>query len=431
MMTAMMPSDPLRPCPANPRYFSHADGLPVYLTGSHHWDNLVDNDERPGEFDFEAYLDRLESWGHNFIRLWAQWAWVRPLHPCPYLRPGPGTARDNLPRFDLSRFNPEYFDRLRQRVERAGQRGLYVSVMLFQGWSLRNYGEGNPWPFHPYHRDNNVNGVSGDPENLGEGGAVHSLANPEVTRLQERYAERVVEAVGDFPHVLYEISNESPRESLPWQMHMLEHLRQVETRRQLQHPIGMTAPYGGGANLELLAGPADWISPDHRGGFRRAPPPATGNKVILLDTDHLWGIGGDRKWVWKSLTRGYNPLYMDPLQDHPAHGEVRRALGEARAFAARLDLASLVPLGGRSSSGYCLASLAEGQEEMLVYLPFGRGASITLSRKGTEFEVEWLHPETGERSDGTAVRCRTRHRFRSPYTGDSLLYLRSPGLARS
>src|SRR5829696_3141270 len=48
--------------PDNPRYFSDG-GRPVYLTGSHHWDVLLDNGERPGGFDFEGYLNRLESWG--------------------------------------------------------------------------------------------------------------------------------------------------------------------------------------------------------------------------------------------------------------------------------------------------------------------------------------------------------------------------------
>lgn len=42
--------------------------------------------------------------------------------------------------------------------------------------------------------------------------------------------------------------------------------------------------------------------------------PANGHKVILSDTDHLWGIAGSREWVWKSFLRGLNPLFMDPYQ---------------------------------------------------------------------------------------------------------------------
>ena len=61
-------------------------------------------------------------------------------------------------------------------------------------------------------------------------------------------------------------------------------------------------------------------NPDAERGFdyRHNPPTADGRKVILTDTDHLWGIGGDVPWVWKSFLRGLNPLFMDPYkQDIP------------------------------------------------------------------------------------------------------------------
>ncbi|HET9227417.1 MAG TPA: DUF4038 domain-containing protein, partial [Thermoanaerobaculia bacterium] len=119
----------------NPRYFSDG-GRAVYLTGSHHWDVLQDNGERPRGFDFEGYLDRLDAWGHNFFRLWTHEAWTHEIHPTVYLKTGG--------RFDLTRFNPEYFERLRKRTERARQRGFYVAVMLFNGWSIHDNGEGNP-----------------------------------------------------------------------------------------------------------------------------------------------------------------------------------------------------------------------------------------------------------------------------------------------
>ena len=56
-----------------------------------------------------------------------------------------------------------HFDRLRTRVRKAGERGIYVSVMLFQGWSsAKGWLGGTPWRGHPYHPDNNVQGWSGN-----------------------------------------------------------------------------------------------------------------------------------------------------------------------------------------------------------------------------------------------------------------------------
>ena len=47
-----------------------------------------------------------------------------------------GTAKDGKPKFDLDSFDQAYFDRLRERVIAAGSEGIYVSVMLFEGFSL-------------------------------------------------------------------------------------------------------------------------------------------------------------------------------------------------------------------------------------------------------------------------------------------------------
>jgi len=71
---------PLRVHPDNPRYFTNGTKTPdgslkaIYLTGSHTWYNLQDSGTigKPlTRFDYDAYLNMLESWGHNFMRMWA------------------------------------------------------------------------------------------------------------------------------------------------------------------------------------------------------------------------------------------------------------------------------------------------------------------------------------------------------------------------
>ena len=144
---------PLRVCEANPRYFTDGSGKAIYLTGSHTWYNLVDigPSDPPPPFDFPACLDWMKKLNHNFIRMWtwelATWNTEansnkneNRLHysaPQPYARTGPGNALDGKPKFDLKKYDPEYFKRLRSRVEAAGRQGIYVSVMLFEGWGLQ------------------------------------------------------------------------------------------------------------------------------------------------------------------------------------------------------------------------------------------------------------------------------------------------------
>lgn len=438
---------PLRVHRGNPRYFAGTDGRAVLLTGSHTWSNLQDNgtSDPPPRFDYGKYLDFLVAHNHNFFRLWsweqAKWTaeidgdyWIGPM---PYLRTGPGLARDGKPKFDLTRFDQAYFDRLRERVREAGRRGIYVSVMLFDGWSIEEKGKGkmNPWEGHPFHADNNVNGIDGDLDGDGQGSEVHTLAAPAITAIQEAYVRKVVETVGDLDNVLYEISNESPVGSEPWQYHMIRYIKDLEARRSKRHPVGMTVSWPNGSNAELFDSPADWISPN---GGTSDPPVADGSKVILDDTDHLCGICGDPAWVWKSFMRGRNPIFMDPYDgkaiglgapddfdpDEARWVGIRRNMGYALAFASRVDLGSMVPRGDLASSRYCLANAVASGAEYLVYLPSGGSVEVDLSATPGALEVEWFSPATGTSVPGYRVTGGATRTFTAPFRGDAVLYLR-------
>jgi len=419
---------PLRVHPTNPCWLAGADGRAVFLTGSHHWDVLVDNGERPGTFDFDGYLDKLIEWGHSCVRMWAHEAWVHELSHSPWLRTGPGNAADGGLRYDLERFDGEYFARLRERVARAGERGLYVVVMLFNGWSLRDNGDGNPWPRHPFHVDNNRNGVDGDTDDRGDGDDVHSLRVPAINALQRLYVERVVEAVGDLDCVLWEISNESPGSSRDWQRHLLRHLRACDAARgaaagKAAHPVGLTSCFPGGDNRDLFASPADWASPNRHGGWMGTPPANDGEKVVLLDTDHLWGIGGDAAWVWRAFLCGHQPLYMDPLDEHGERAAARKAMGVARRLADRVGLETVAPRPELASSGCCLASIGERCETIVSWAPRGR-VRLDLRAVPGAFTGEWVHPVSGATAPAT-VSGGAPVRAAAPWRGDAALVLRA------
>jgi hypothetical protein len=415
---------PLKVCPENPRYFCNPAGEAVYLTGSHNWNNLKDGGEYdpPPVFDFANYLDFLVSHNHNFIRLW-NWELTKSENhysgPFPWVRTGPGMALDGKLRFDLHRFNQAYFDRLRARVIAAGNRGIYVSVMLFEGWGLQEW----RWDGHPFNASNNINGVDGDINHDGRGTEVDTLLGPTVTRIQETYVRKVIDSVNDLDNVLYEIANEAGPYSTAWQYHMIRYVKAIEASKPKQHPVGMTFQWNGGLNGALFSSPADWISPGREtSSYRTDPPPAAGNKVILVDTDHLWGIGGDSDWVWKSFTRGLNPLYMDDLQPVESREKVRLAMGHALAYANRMDLLKMVPHGELASSGYCLA---QPGVEYLAYAPEGGAVVMQLGETSVDFRVEWFSPKSGEVYEGGMVRGWHLVAFRAPFSGPTLLYLRS------
>ena len=142
----------------------------------------------------------------------------------------------------------------------------------------------DPWRGHPFNVRNNVNGIDGDPGRDGSGRATHTLDNERVTRLQEAYVRRVVDAIADQPNVLFEISNESTSGSMAWQNHMVAVIEAHERARSLHHPVGVSAEYPGGSNDDLLESAGTWIAPN---GSVDDPDAADGRKVVIADTDHL------------------------------------------------------------------------------------------------------------------------------------------------
>jgi len=441
---------PLRVHTENPRYFTDRSGSVVYLTGSHTCEVFQDNPaDGSAEFDFDKFLLFLQENNHNFLRLWI-WespgrSAVEPLSerfsPMPYLQTGPGFTLDGCPKYDLTQFNPEFFTRLRNRVEAAYQSGIYVGIQLFQGYSVAEKADttgGNPWHAHPYHKSNNINGIDGDPDNDDNGYETHTLRVSEITALQEAYVKKVIETVGDFENVLFEISNESHGASMEWQNHMAELIKTTEKSRKWQHPVWISYAFdpvqGSCSNQQLFESPADVISPGPDGAFRNDLALATGEKVILLDSDHLDQIENDALWVWKSFTRGHNPIYRDCYLQRSENGAmivtsafkpIRRALGDTRRYATRMDLAGMVPVDDTvtSSTRYCLAKPGN---EYLFFQPDTTPFSIKAEE--AKYRVEWYNPVTGITKRNGSIRLKSgRYQVSPPWKGSAILYLKKRG----
>jgi hypothetical protein len=440
---------PLRVHPTNPRYFTDGSGRAIFLTGSHTWGNLQDytyaTAHSPPPLDFDAYLAFLKAHNHNVFRLWAWESAFNPnakagsisYDPMPYQRPGPGMARDGKPKFDLTRFNQGYFDRMHARVRAAGDAGIYSSVMLFNGFSIEGKGNvgGDPWQGHPLNPANNINGLDGG----GPAGA-HTLANRAVTVIQEAYVRKVIDTVNDCDNVLYEVANEdtaSPADTA-WQIHFINFIRTYESTKGKQHPVGMTSQWPGPSDPTLRMSPADWISPQAR------LPASDGRKVILNDTDHsfFWiglkeaGPDAQRAWVWQNFMWGSQCLFMDPYLDpshdpgrnNPAGGRpdpywetLRKAMGQARTFANRINLAAMVPHDDMASTRFCLA---DPGWEYLVYLPDGGRVVVDLSGASGTFHVEWTSLAEGTTTMGDPIAGGAKRTFVAPARGDAVLYLR-------
>ena len=139
---------PLKALATNPNYFTDASGKAVYLTGSHTWNTLQDwgTNDLIQLLDFNAFVKMLVAHHHNFTLLWAtelptfhgfpSTAIFPPdfsVSPHPWQRTGPGIASDGKLKFDLTKFNQAYFNRLRDRVQQLNAAGFEPAT---SAWKL-------------------------------------------------------------------------------------------------------------------------------------------------------------------------------------------------------------------------------------------------------------------------------------------------------
>jgi hypothetical protein len=431
---------PLTVLKTNPRYFTDGSGKAIYLTGSHTWDafqSWLEGAPGPGGLgagkpvSFTAYLDVLQRHQHNFVRMWvADTAWSpitkAAIEPQPYVRTGPGTGADGGPKFDLSQFNQAYFDTLRSQVIAARDRGIYVSVMLFDGWGISEYRSAphnTTWNYHPFNAANNINGINGDPNNDGIGVEYHTLQIAAIKALQETYVRKVVDTVNDLDNVLYEICNESGNYSTEWQYHLISFIKSYEATKAKKHPVGMTFQYsdlGSGTNANLSNSPADWISPGTGGTYWDNPPPADGSKVVIPDTDHLNSTSSDATWIWRAFMRGLNPIVMD-WWNGTQWDPIRRAMGRTHMHATKINLSAMTPQTALSSTAYCLANIGS---EYLVYQPAKGKFTVDLKKAADDFNVEWFDISIEKAIAGEAIKGGGVQEFTPPGDGPMLLHLK-------
>ena len=436
--------------PANHRYFTDGSGKAIYLTGSHTWSNLSDRGTlSPPKvaFDYTAYINWMVSHNFNFMRLWTAelpdsdnkgdpyenfvglpWKWSRT---------GPGYANDGGLKFDLAQLDPNYYQRMRSRIITAGNNGIYVSVMLFNGFQWQF--ETNPKDGNPFQSTDNINAVSCPATCPTDSSQMPS----EVWTYEQAYIRKVVDTVNDLDNVLYEVSNETGAPySSSWQANVVDFIRQYEATKPKQHPVGMTSQWKGGSDLTLYKSAADWISPSDR------LPMGDGTKVIINDTDHSYGWpdlkrngkSAQRAWVWQNFTLGNNILFMDPylvvwpLRNSPVGSTadpnigakpdnywdvIRDAMGSTLTYANRMNLVAMTPQPSLCSTHYCLTNPGD---EYLVYQ--SSPGTFTLNLLAGTYQYEWLNPSTNRIVlSGSLPVSDGNHVFSPPFRGDAVLYL--------
>ena len=158
--------------------------------------------------------------------------------PLPWMRTGPGLATDGGLKFDLTKFEQAYFDRLRARAQALNAAGIYAGIYLFTGEFLLQFrftADG-----YPFTGLNNVNGID-DGYHGGTGlSAVSSItmtAPNAITEYQDAYVKRVIDELNDLPNVLWIVSEEAPMNSRWWNSHLISLIKEYEKENAISIPL--------------------------------------------------------------------------------------------------------------------------------------------------------------------------------------------------
>jgi hypothetical protein len=204
-------AEPIRLHPKNPHYFLFRGKAVALITSGEHYGAVINAD-----FDYHKYLTALAAAGLNYTRLFG--GSYREVSAKSFgierntLAPAPGRfvapwAASGTPgyqgggnKFDLDRWDPEYFARLHDFLSEADKRGIVVEVTLFSS----HYQE-MQWKVSALNPANNVNRV--EPIDWKK---LHTLENGNILGYQERYTRKLVREANEFDNVIFEIQNE------PW-----------------------------------------------------------------------------------------------------------------------------------------------------------------------------------------------------------------------
>lgn len=235
---------PIRIHPQNPKYFVFRGKPTFLLTATEHYGSVVN---RP--FDFDKYLndvvDKRMTMTRTFLLFREIASDKNPASPCkpkaedyiaPWPRTGPGNALDGQPKFDLEKWNPEYFDRLHRFLKLASERGIVVELTL-----LSNSYSPEVWALNPLRAENNIQGVGKI-----EWPEYTSLKAADVVASQLAHVRKIVQETASYDNVYYEICNEpgggwaghvTPADVDAWQAEMAKAVREEMPKAGREHLV--------------------------------------------------------------------------------------------------------------------------------------------------------------------------------------------------
>ena len=411
-----MTRQPIRLHPDNPHYFLFRGKPTVLITSGEHYGAVLNRD-----FKYRKYLETLQKLGFNLTRTFTG-VYCEPvgafgiqkntLAPaegkllCPWARSKQGGCANGGNKFDLTRWDPAYFRRLRDFLSEASKRGVVVELALFCPFY-----EDSMWRLSPMNAANNVNGIGKRKRT-----AVYTLRDTPLLAVQLAMVRKIVSELKDFDNLYYEICNEPyfGGVTLPWQRRVAETLVAAEKPFRNKHLIAQNIANGS----KRIVKPNPHVSIFN---FHYATPPEAVainyrlNKAIGDDETGFKGSGDGayRMEGWDFLLAGggvFDNLDYSFICGHedgsgrnraPGGGGpgLHKQLGILVKFINGFDFLRMRPDDSVIQSGVpakaTARALVEPGRAYAVYVRGGTQAPLTIELPSGSYKAEWVNTKTG------------------------------------
>jgi hypothetical protein len=418
---------PLSLHPDNSHYFLFRDKPAVLVTSGEHYGAVLNRD-----FDYVTYLNELQARKFNLTRTFSgvyrevpgsfgivdnTLAPAKGRFLCPWARSKVPGAGDGGNKFDLEKWDADYFGRLKDFIAEAGKRGIVVEFSLF----CTIYDE-KLWAVNPMNAANNVQGV-------GQVGRldVYTLKDKSLTAVQQSLVRKLVSELRDSDNLYYEVCNEPYFGGVTqaWTDRIVEVLRDAEKDLPAPHLIAQNIANGS----KKIDKPNPQVSIFN---FHYATPPdsvavnAKLGKVIGDDETGFRGTGDlpYRTEAWDFLMAGggvYSNLDYSFSCAHPDGSakvtrspgggghSLRKQLQILKEFVDGLDFVRMRPENGVIKGGQVLASLTgnpaeakatvralvESGQSYAIYVQGGSHVTLEIAMPAGKYRAEWINTKTG------------------------------------
>lgn len=408
---------PIQLHPENPHYFLWRGKATILITSGEHYGAVLNS-----AFDYRKYFKKLESLGFNLTRTFSG-AYCEPvgafkiknntLAPakgrliCPWARSKvPGYANGGN-KYDLTKWDPSYFKRLRDFVSEANKRGVVVELVFFCPFY-----KDDMWKLSPMNAENNINDVGKMIRT-----EVYTLKHPKLLAYQDAMVRKIVEELKGFDNLYYEICNEPyfGGVTLEWQNHIAETIVKTEAKFKTKHLIAQNIANKGkkvdkpNPNVSILnfhyAKPPNTVAEnyglnrvigDDETGFAGSEP-----KAYRLEGWDFIIAGGA---VYDNLDYSFTVGHEDGTAkiDAPGGGGavLHKQLGILSEFINSFDFIRMKPdnsiiKGGVPAKASARALVLKGQA-YAIYVNGGSEAKLAVSLPKGAYKAQWVNTKTGK-----------------------------------